>query len=210
MNSSVFQIPHKTLEDYRAAAARRARQNEPLRQLAERADRDFSAIAGYAHLTRYRKLRLFAELLRAKRHFESREMIKAIPKNSAATALLDNVAQSIGKIAKFGDVALGTPETERDKARPATAQGAKAFRLLEEAGEHWAQLKCKAGANLPRGFLEIWEPAPGFTRHGSASFVEEFLRAARIMEAIIAVAGKPVAKTGIEGLPVIFENRPAR
>jgi hypothetical protein len=178
------------------------RPNEALAALAARADQDFSEVAGYSDLTDCRRLRLFAALLRTKRHFDFRETVKAIPKDTAAAALLDNVRQSISKVAEFGETALGLPETKGSKgskAKPATPQGAKALRMLDAGGERWARQQNKAGGKLPATFQ---------SPYGADIFIAEFLRAARIMEEIIAVAGKPVAKTGIEGLPVIFENGP--
>jgi hypothetical protein len=188
----------------------KTRRNEALTALAARADRDFSGVAGYSGLTAFRKLRLFADLLEAKRHFEFRSGARETPKDSAAAALLDNVRQSISKVAEFGETALGLPETKGSngaKAKPATPQGAKALRMLEAGGERWARQQIKAGGKLPATFQSPWQAA-GVTHYGADIFIAEFLRAARIMEAIVAAAGKPVAKTGIEGLPVIFENSP--
>jgi hypothetical protein len=168
------------------------RRNKALDALKARAD--FKDVAGYADLTEDERLRLFTALLKAKEHFDLRDGVKAISKDSAATALLEKVEKSISRAAKFGDVALETPEVICGPSRPATPQGDKAFRLLEEAGEQWARQHREAGGELPTGF----------TPFGAASFIEAFLRAARVMESIVEMA-----KPKLEATPVKnFQNGP--
>lgn len=189
-------------------APSKARGEETLAVLAAKADQDFEGIAGYSDLTDGRRQQLFKDLLEAKRHFDSREMIKAIPKDSAAIALLAKVAKSIRRAAEFGDIALETSEVVCGPSRPATPQGNKAFRLLEEAGEQWARQHCEVGGELPSGFPQPWKAAPGLTHYGAASFIEAFLRNARVMESIILMAQSPGPKPGLGGTQVNFQNGP--
>jgi hypothetical protein len=123
---------------------------QALAALATRADQKFAGVVGYSDLTDRQRLRLFAALLRAKRRFDLRETVKAIPKDTAAAALLDNVRQSISKVAEFGETALGVPDPRggNGEARPATPQGAKALRMLKDGGERWAHQQTKAGGNF--------------------------------------------------------------
>jgi hypothetical protein len=188
-------------------APSKARPNEALAALAARADQEFAGIAGYVDLTDSRKLRLFAALLAAKRHFDIRETVKAIPKDTAAIALLDNVAQSIIHTAKFGETVLDVPETEQSPARPASPRGSKALRKLQEAGERWASQQRKAGNDLPNGFAP-WGEVAGVTNYGADIFIHDFLRAARVMASIVAMAQRPLAKSGFEGRAVNFQNSP--
>jgi hypothetical protein len=188
----------------------KTRPNEALAALAARADQDFADVAGYSDLTDCRRLRLFAGLLRAKHHFDFRETVKAIPKDTAAVSLLNDVSHSVRRTADFADLILDSLETDQEGApvRRANALGEKAGRLLDEAGERWARMQIEAGAELPRGFSP-WEASPGFTHYGANDFIESFLRAARVMQSIIKEAQAPPTKPGFEGRAVNLQNSPA-
>jgi len=172
-------------------APTKARRNEALAELAARADQEFAGVARYSDLTDVRRQQLFKALLDAKRHFDSRENIKATPKDSASIALLAKVEKSIKRVAEFGDNALKTPDVLCGPTRPATPQGHKAFRLLEEAGEQWARQHREAGG-----------AAQGFTHYGTDDFIESFLRSARVMQSIIEMA------QAIEGRAANLQNSP--
>jgi hypothetical protein len=187
-------------------APTKARRNEALAELVPRADQEFAGVAGYSDLTDVRRQQLFKALLDAKRHFDSRKNIKATPKDSASIALLAKVEKSIKMVAEFGDNALKTPDVLCGPSRPATPQGHKASRLLEEAGEQWARQHREAGGELPSGFPQSWEAAQGFTHYGADDFIESFLRSARVMQSIIEMAQAPPARPGIEGRAANLQN----
>jgi hypothetical protein len=186
----------------------RRRRNEALAALVARAPVDFAGVARYTELSEGQRLQLFRALLDAKRHFDIRQNIKATPKDSASTTLLAKVEKSIKRVAEFGDDALKTPDVLCGPTRPATPQGHKAFRLLEEAGEQWARQLREAGGELPSGFPQSWEAAQGFTHYRADDFIESFLRSARVMQSIIEMAQAPPARHGIEGRAANLQNSP--
>jgi hypothetical protein len=167
--------------------------NEALTALIARAPLEFADVAGYAKLNKGQRLELFRDLLKAKQHFEFRNNVKAIAKNTAADSLLNDYSNSIRRTADFGDEILDSLETDSDgkPVRRVTELGKKARRWLDEAGERWARDQIKAGADLPKGFS-----------------IESFLRAARVMESIIKEAQAPPAKLGLEGREVNLQNSP--
>jgi hypothetical protein len=175
---------------------------------------NFKDVDGYAHLTKGVKLQLFEALLEAKEHYDFRERIKEIPKDTAANALLGNFAQSIIHTAKFGETVLDTPpKTENDLGQPITPQGSKALRKLQEAGERRAREQCKDGIDLPKGFpapleaADITKAAPS-RNYGADVFIEDFLRAARAMASIIEKAQQPPEKSRFKGWPANFQTGP--
>jgi hypothetical protein len=180
-------------------APSKARRDKALIALAARADQEFADVAGYSDLTDDRRQELLGALLNAKKHFDFRERARAISKDSAAIALLNKVVQSIDLTAKFGETVLGAPpKTKDDTGKPPSAQGIKARRFLDEAGERWAQSQLKAGIKLPDGFVH----------YGADGFIEGFLRSARVMREIVKLAELPPPKKGIEGRAVNLQHSP--
>ncbi|SHH61905.1 hypothetical protein [Bradyrhizobium erythrophlei] len=164
--------------------------------LAGRADEHFGDIASYVDLPAYKKMRLLKLLLRAKRRYDLLESYTKIPRGSGAKPL-QRLAQGMSKITAFADA-----------LRKADLQAVKAFQLLEDAGERWADEQpkaCKPGG-LPIGF-PLPLPIEGVS-YGAAAFIENFLESARIMGGWIAEAQLPLPKR--QEWPATIESSPTR